>query len=99
MSNITETLKQKLDELDLDRRLNEFVDQAEKATHSALSQAGNYVHEHREDIDRMLDTATGKINQRTQDKYADQVGRVHAQVLTGVEKLARKRNTDPDLDS
>lgn len=99
MSNITETLKQKLDELDLDRRLNEFVDQAEKAAQTALSQAGGYVHQHREDIDRLLGTASGKINEKTQDKYADQVSKVQEHVISGVEKLAQKRTHDPRFDS
>ncbi len=99
MSDINETLKRKIDELDLDRRLNGFVDQAEKAAQTALSQAGGYVHQHRDDIDRLLGTATGKINEKTQDKYAAQVSKVQDHVIIGVDKLADKRNPDPDLGS
>lgn len=94
MSNITETLKQKLDELDLDRRLNEAVDQAEKSIQTALTQAGGYVHERREDIDRFLDTATEKINTKTQGQYADQVTKVRGHIVSGVDKLAEKREPE-----
>ncbi|RYE78726.1 MAG: hypothetical protein EOO74_04865 [Myxococcales bacterium] len=91
MSTITETLKQKLDELDLDRRLNEFVDQAEQSFQTALSQAGGYVHERRADIDRLLDTATEKINTQTQGQYSDHVVKVRGHIAAGVDKLAAKR--------
>jgi hypothetical protein len=95
MSNITETLKQKLDELDIDRRLDEFVDQAERSVQSVLAQAGHYVHDRRGDIDRVLDSATETINTRTQGKYADQVIKVRGHVVAGVDKLAGQR---PDQD-
>lgn len=91
MSTITETLKAKLDELDLDRRLNEFVTEAEKAINTGLSQAGEFVHERRGDIDRLLDTATEKINTKTQGEYADHVVKVRSFVTAGVDKLAEKR--------
>lgn len=95
MSNITETLKQKLDELDLDRRLNEFVDQAEKGFATALTQAGDYVSTRREDIDRFLDTATEKINAKTEGQYADQVTKVRGHVAAGVDKLVQKGTQPP----
>lgn len=99
MSDITETLKRKLDELDLDRRLNEFVDQAEKTAQTALRQAGEFAHQHREDIDQLLGNTTEKINQKTQAKYADRLDKMHGQVIAGVERLADKRHSDPGLDS
>ena len=99
MSNITENLKQKLDELDLDRRLNEFVDQAEKSLQGALTQAGGYVHERRGDIDKFLDSATDKINTKTQGQYADQVTRVRGHIVAGVDKLAAKRESESPYDN
>ena len=94
MSNITETLKAKLDELDLDRRLNELVEQTERSFQTALTQAGDYVHERRDDIDKMLDKATEAVNTKTQGKYADQVTNVRAHVSSGVDKIADKRHRE-----
>lgn len=91
MNNITETLKQKIDELDLDRRLIEVVDQAEKSMHTALTQAGGYVHERRDHIDRFLESATEKINAKTEGQYAEQLTKVRGHIATGVDKLADRR--------
>jgi ElaB/YqjD/DUF883 family membrane-anchored ribosome-binding protein len=94
MSRINETLKQKIDELDLDRRLNDLVVQAEQTLHRAVETAGDYAHEHREDVDRVLTRMSERIDQRTEGKYADQVSKVRQQVVLGVEKLAEKRPSD-----
>ncbi len=91
MSRINETLKQKIDELDLDRRLNEAVDSAEKAAARAVEAAGEYAHDHRDDVDRLLTKVSTSIDERTDGKYAEQVLRVRSQVERGVERLAGKR--------
>jgi hypothetical protein len=96
MSAINETLKQKIDELDLDRRLNEASVQAEQALKRALDAAAEYADEHRDDIDRLLTRVSTSIDERTEGKYADQVTKVRAQLDRGVEKLAERRPSDDD---
>lgn len=91
MSRINETLKQKIDELDLDRRLNELTEQAEQVVTRAIDIAADYAHEHRDDVDRLLTRATTAIDERTEGKYADKVSKVRNQVDLGVEKLAERR--------
>jgi hypothetical protein len=91
MSRINETLKQKIDDLDLDRRLNEAVVQAEKAVTQAVESAGSYAHEHRDDVERLLTRFSTSIDERTDGKYADQVTRVRTQLERGVDKLAERR--------
>lgn len=91
MSRINETLKQKIDELDLDRRLNQAVDQAEHVVTRAVETAGGYAHEHRDDLDRLLTRFSTSIDQRTEGRYADKVTRVRQQLDRGVEKLAERR--------
>jgi len=96
MSRINETLKQMIDELDLDRRLNEASVQAEQALHRALDTAADYAHEHRDDLDRLLTRVTTSIDERTEGKYADQVTKVREQLDRGVERLAERRPPEDD---
>jgi ElaB/YqjD/DUF883 family membrane-anchored ribosome-binding protein len=91
MSDINETLKRKIDELDLDRRVNGFVVQAETVLKRAVETAGDFAHEHRDDVDRALDRVSSRIDERTDGKYAAQVGKVRGQVELGLEKLAERR--------
>jgi ElaB/YqjD/DUF883 family membrane-anchored ribosome-binding protein len=91
MSRINETFKQKIDELDLDRRLNELTDQAEHVVGRALDTAADYAHEHQGDVDRLLTRVSTTIDERTEGKYADKVTRVREQLERGVSKLAERR--------
>ena len=84
MSAINETLKQKIDELDLDRRLNQFADQAESAIGKALDSASTYARDHREDIESTLLKVTGTIDDRTEGRFAGHVAKVRDQVVVGV---------------
>ena len=96
MSAINETLKQKIDELDLDRRLNEASVQAEQVIGRALDTAAEYAREHREDVDRLLTRVSTTIDERTDGKYADKVTKVREQLDRGVERLAERRPSADD---
>ena len=91
MSTITETLKAKLDELDLDRRLDELTRATEDAVKKAVAHAGDLAHDNREKVSTLLDKAGALIDEKTDGKYHDQVTKVRTQVETGVDKLAAKR--------
>jgi ElaB/YqjD/DUF883 family membrane-anchored ribosome-binding protein len=98
MSNINETLKQKIDELDLDRRLNELVDRGEEIFHVAVAKAGEFVHEHREDIDRRvdrtLDTLSDGLEERSSGQWAERVDQVRDRLEVGLDRLAERRAED-----
>jgi len=96
MSAINETLKQKIDELDLDRRLNEASEQAEQVLRRALDTAAEYAREHRDDVDRLLSRVSTTIDERTDGKYADKVTKVREQLDRGVERLAERRPAADD---
>ena len=95
MSSINETLKQKIDEWDLDRRLNELVDSAEKVFHRAVETAAEVAHERRDDVDRVLDTLSTKLDERTEGKYAERVDQVRGHVENGLDRLAEHRPAEP----
>ena len=92
---VTDTLKQMVEELELERRLAEVAEAAEKAVHGALQKAGDYAHSHASDVERMLDKAGTTFDERTDGKYADTVAKVKEQVRLGVERLA-ERGSDAD---
>ena len=89
--NITETLKAKLDELEIEKHVTEAAAQAEKAVFAAMEKAGDYVHTHGEQIESFLDKATTSIHQRTDGKYADTVTKVRGFVESGVARIAEQR--------
>jgi len=96
MSRINETLKQKIDELDLDRRLNDLSEQAEQVIRRTLDSAAEYAHEHQDDVDRLLTKMSASIDERTEGKYADKVTMVREQLEKGVSKLAERRPPSDD---
>jgi ElaB/YqjD/DUF883 family membrane-anchored ribosome-binding protein len=98
MSSINETLKQKIDEWDLDRRLNELVDSAEKVFHRAVETAAEVAHDRRDDVDRVLDTLSTKLDERTEGKYAERVDQVRGHVENGLDRLAEHRPDEPAPD-
>jgi hypothetical protein len=91
MSTITETLKAKLDELDLDRRVDELTTATEHAVKRALTEIGDLAHDNRDRVSTLLDKAGTALDQRTDGRYAAQFAKVREQVETGVDKLAGKR--------
>lgn len=95
MSEINENLKKMIDDLDLDRRVNEFVGQTETFLQGAVEKVGEFAHEHRDDVDRALDKISAQIDERTEGKYAEQVGKVRGQVEQGLSKLTERRPEDP----
>ena len=96
MSRINETLKQMIDEYDLDRRFNEFTEHAEQAVRRTLDTAADYAHEHQDDVDRLLTYLSTTIDERTEGKYADKVTKVREQLERGVSKLAERRPPTDD---
>jgi hypothetical protein len=98
---ITEALKQKLDELEVERHLAELAAQAEDAVVKGVVRAGELAHENRERIDGFLDRAGHAVDRRTEGRYADRIDRVRLQLDRGVDKLAEKRpgtEADPPTD-
>lgn len=92
--SINDKLKQKLDELDLDRHVNDLVVSAEAAVHSARLRAGEIAAERAPDVDRLLTRVSTSIDERTEGRFAPQLGKVRAQVNHGVARLAEQRRGD-----
>ena len=90
-SNIADKLKQTIDELEIDRHVNDLVISAESAFHTARDKVATLAAEHGDEVERFLDKVTTTIDERTEGKFAPQVDKVRATVSTGVTKLAAYR--------
>lgn len=93
---IFDKLAEKADELELQRKAEEFVDAATKAAHAAVEKVGAYTHENREKVEGLLDKAAAKVDESTDGKYADKVAKARTQASKGVAKLAEQRPTTTD---
>jgi hypothetical protein len=91
---LTDRIKARLEELGVEERVEEIVAQAEEAVSRGVARAGELAREHREQIDGLLDRASGRLDLRTDGRYADKISRARLSLDRGVERLAEKRPED-----
>ncbi len=94
-TNIADKLKQKIDELDIDRHVNEFAIQLEGLFTTAREQVATLAAERGDEVERLLAKVSTTIDERTQGRFAPQVERVRDTVSTGVTRLAEHRPDAP----
>src|SRR6476469_6028006 len=88
-------LKKKAEELDLETKDKQLQDAATQAAKQAREKAGDYTAQNREKIDGYVETATTKIDEKTEGKYADKVAKVRHHVDRGVDKVAEGHTSGP----
>ncbi|WP_207769316.1 antitoxin [Nocardioides currus] len=84
-------LKRAYDDLEIDRHLTEAADQLESAFVSARSMVATLAAERGDEVEDFLDKASSSIDERTDGRYAEQVGKVREGVSGVVAKLAEYR--------
>ena len=92
--NISDKLKQTIDELDIDRHVNDLVSQVEGAFMTARDKIATLAAERGEEVERFLDKVSTTIDEHTEGRYASEFDSVRGAVLAGVAKLAGQRPTD-----
>lgn len=97
--NINEQLKAKIDDLDLDTKIAQVKEQAEKALQQVKEQAGTLLHDNREKVDELIEKATTVIDEKTEGKYHDKVSKAKASFTSGLDKLEQSRPTASDAGS
>ena len=92
LRSVIRDLEAKAKEMELDKRLTTFADQADHYLRVAASRAGEYAAENRERVEATLDKAGSKVDEKTDGKYHAYVGKVRAGVLSGVDWVAEQRD-------
>lgn len=93
--NISEKLKQVVDELDLDRHANDLVIQAEGMFVAARDKVATLAAERGDEVERLLDKVSTTIEERTEGRYASELGKIRDTVTSGLTRLAEHRPVDP----
>jgi ElaB/YqjD/DUF883 family membrane-anchored ribosome-binding protein len=94
---LTDQIRSKMDEYEVDRHLNELATTLEHAVRTGVAKAGEFAHEHKGDIERLIDKAASAVDRRTDGKHADKIQQVRGSLERGVEKIADHRGDDaPD---
>lgn len=86
-----EGLRAKLEDYEVDRRLNELASTLEHAVRQGVAKAGELAHEHKGDIERLFDKAAGAVDRRTDGKHADKISQVRGSLERGVDRIAEHR--------
>lgn len=91
LRTVLRDLEAKAKEMELDKKLTTFADQADQFLRVAATRAGDYAAENRERVEATLDKAGAKVDEKTDGKYTASFAKVRAGVLTGVDWVAEQR--------
>ncbi|HEX4471797.1 MAG TPA: antitoxin [Nocardioides sp.] len=89
-----DTIRAKLEEYEVDRHLNDLATTLESAVRQGVARAGELAHEHKGDIDRLLDKAASAVDRHTDGKHAERISQVRGTLDRGVERIADQRSDD-----
>ena len=93
--NISDKLKQTIDELQIDRHVNDFAIQVESAFTTARDRIAILAAERGDEVERVLDKVSATLDERTEGRYAAQLDKLRERVSTGVSRLAEQRPSEP----
>jgi len=91
-SHLGDAIRAKLDEYEVERHLAELATSVEHAVRQGMAKAGELAHEHRGDIDRLIDKAASAVERHTDGKHTDRITQVRGSLERGVEKIADQRS-------
>jgi RNA-splicing ligase RtcB len=90
---LVDAIRAKMEEYDVDRHLNDLASTLESAVRQGVAKAGELAHEHKGDIDRLLDKAAGAVDRHTDGRHADRISQVRGSLERGVGRIADQRET------
>lgn len=89
---LADQIRAKMDEYEVDRHLNEIATTLEHAVRTGVAKAGEFAHEHKGDLERLIDKAAGAVDRRTDGRHADKIQQVRGSIERGVDKIADQRD-------
>ena len=99
LRTVLRDLEAKAKEMELDKKLTTFADQADQFLRDAATRAGDYAAENRERVEATLDKAGAKVDEKTEGKYHASFVKVRAGVLTGVDWVVEQRDSAATAES
>lgn len=96
---LADQIRAKMDEYEVDRHLSEIATTLENAVRQGVAKAGELAHDHRGDIERLIDKAASAVDRRTDGKHADKIQQVRGSLERGVEKIAERRADEAPDDT
>ena len=98
MTTITDTLKQMVDELEIEKHVAEMSETAEKAARDAITKAGEFAHAHTADLEQLLARAGSAIDDKTDGRWSDAWTKVSGHVTSLWGMLADQRSAAETTD-
>ena len=95
MDDVSRKVKAKAEEWDVQGKADKLAAEVDKVAHEAKDKAATYADENRHKVASGLDKAGAKIDERTEGKYSDKIGKAKEQVAKGVDRLAEQRPGGP----
>ncbi|CCH72947.1 Rv0909 family putative TA system antitoxin [Nostocoides australiense] len=89
--SINESLKKTIDDIDLDRRVEELNQLAQKAVADVKAQLGTLAGDNRGKVDEWVAKATESLDAKTDGKYHDKIQKFSVVVGQTVDKVAAQR--------
>jgi hypothetical protein len=84
-------IRAKLDELEVDHRVDDLVTKTEQAVAQGVARAGELAHEHRDEIDTALGRAADAVDRRMDGRHGARLGRLRDKLEQGVDRIAERR--------
>ncbi len=97
MANITDSIKQFLDDLEIERHVTEATGLAEDTVVKALEKVGDFAHDHEDGLEEWLDKAGTAIDERTEGRYSEAWDKVRDGITTAWAKLAEQRANEAEI--
>jgi len=95
MDDVSRKVKAKAEEWDVQGKADKLAAEVDKVAHEAKDKAATYADENRHKVASGLDKAGAKIDERTEGRYSDKIGKATEQVAKGVDRLAEQRPGGP----
>ena len=86
-----QTIRAKLEELEVEDRIEEVVSEVGELFSTGMARAGTVVHEHRSDIDTFIDKAADALDRGLDHRFTTRIDGVRVRLEHGVDRIAEHR--------
>jgi hypothetical protein len=87
-----DAIRDKLEEYEVERRLEEFAHEVEDVVRRGMEVVGAFAHEHRHDVTDFLARAADALDRRTEGRHAEAIHDVRGQLERGFQRIADQRS-------